>query len=383
MGTMKKLASERTDFEIQEDLLVRYTGSKILVDQLPEEVVRIGKNAFDESPVEVLDLSTSGVRRISEEAFYLHPSLKTIILPGLEEIGPDAFRDCESLQTVECRGSIGEIGEQAFMGCRQLKELSFAQIGRIGRWAFLNCESLQKVNFSGMIEEIADEAFFCCHGLKEITFADAGKMGDCVFFECRELERVLFAGSVERIGEEAFRNCPSLRSVEFRGPVEAIALGAFSYCRNLTEVAFDEGSIEEEMIDNAFWTTSYTKAGGLEQHPEGSAPWYLLWKMKKCEAAITALEEKMAALREGRCPYCGGAMIRERQRLFRPEKILCGSCGRPPSDGSEFAASIDSLQQKIRKIRGVAREHPVFADMLEAYDQGRRPEPAGSRPAVE
>ncbi len=370
MGTIMKLTSERTDYEIQDDLLIRYRGSRTLVDQLPEDVVRIGKNAFADSPVEVLDLSTSNVQQISEEAFYLHPSLKQVILPGLDEIGPDAFRDCENLQTVECRGSIGEIGEQAFMGCRQLKELSFAQIGRIGRWAFLNCESLKKVNFSGMVEEIADEAFFCCHSLKEITFADAGKMGDCVFFECRELERVLFAGSVGRIGEEAFRNCPSLRSVEFRGPVESMALGAFSYCRNLTEVVFDESQVEEEMIDNAFWTTSYTKAGGLEQHPEGSAPWYLLWKMKKYDGEIAALEKRMAEISEGRCPYCGGAMIREKKRLFRPEKVLCGTCGRPPSDGSEFAASMESLKQKTRKIRGVAREHPVFAGMLEAYDKG-------------
>lgn len=228
METILRLTVEGNEFEIQDDLLVRCGGSSRVIDKLPENVRKIGKNAFIDSPVEVLDLSASGIRLIGEEALYLHPTLKEVILPELEEIGPDAFRDCENLRTAEFRGNTGEIGEQAFMGCRQLKELSFGQIGRIGRWAFLNCESLQSVRFSGSVGEIADEAFFCCHALKEISFSDAGTMGDCVFFECRELEKVLFAGVVDRIGEEAFRNCSSLRSVEFRKPVETIGLGAFS-----------------------------------------------------------------------------------------------------------------------------------------------------------
>ena len=72
MGTIKKLASDRTDFEIQDDLLVRYSGSKTLVEQLPEEVVRIGKNAASVLPdaVEAVSRTFSSVPKIAFPAAF-------------------------------------------------------------------------------------------------------------------------------------------------------------------------------------------------------------------------------------------------------------------------------------------------------------------------
>lgn len=371
MSITMKLSMDDHYFEIRDDLLVRCRGTNP-VDKLPERITRIGKEAFRECMIEELDLTNSNVRSIEEEAFQYQDSLKKVILPELDRIGNDAFRDCENLKTVLFTGPVGEVEEQAFMGCRSLEEVSFPQVGRIGRWAFMNCEALERVFFPGKVEEIADEAFFCCKQLKEALFTNVGNIGDCVFFECKKLEYVHFAGSVGIIGEEAFRNCSSLKKLVFEEKVESLKLGSFSWCRNLADVVMPEGAIDENDIDNGFWTTSYTKAGGLEQHPEGNAPWYLLWKVKQLDQKIDKLSRESAFLRKGKCPFCGGNLTARRERLFRPKKILCGQCGRREDEIREFSAKYKALEEERKELAEIAGQNLVFARLLKKYEKNRK-----------
>ena len=371
MGMTMKLSLDDNYFEIQDDLLVRCRGSAV-INNLPDRVTGIGKGAFRDCQAEELDLTGSNIRFIEEEAFSFNSSIKKIILPKLEKIGQDAFRDCENLQEVQFTGTIGEIEEQAFMGCRSLENMVFPEVGKIGRWSFMNCESLQKLHFTGLVEEIGSEAFFCCKHLKEIFFSEVGKMGECVFFECKELEHVRFTGPVELIGEEAFRNCRSLKRLEFEDQVEEIGLGAFSYCRNLYEVTIPEGAINPDSIDGGFWTTSFTKAGGLEQHPEGNAPWYQLWKIRDIDRKIAAEGQEIAYMSQGNCPFCGGELIAKRERLFRPKKIRCVRCGRKEEEIRAYSADYEALRQKRQELTDTAGENPVFAALLKEYDSDRK-----------
>ena len=137
MGMTMKLSLDDTYFEIQDDLLIRCRGSAA-ISKLPDRVTRIGKGAFRDCMSEELDLSGSGIRVIEQEAFYLNPYLREIVLPELDRIGADAFRDCENLQTIRFNGPVGEIEEQAFMGCRSLREIEFPSTGKIGISLFTN-----------------------------------------------------------------------------------------------------------------------------------------------------------------------------------------------------------------------------------------------------
>ena len=371
MGMTMKLTLDDNYFEIQDDLLVRCRGTAV-IRNMPDRVTRIGKGAFRDCMAEELDLTDSNVCLIDEEAFSLNDSLRKVILPKLDRIGADAFRDCENLRTVQFLGPVGEIEEQAFMGCRSLGDLSFPEVGKIGRWSFMNCEEIRKIRFDGTVGEIAAEAFFCCRHLKEIVFSEVGKMGECVFFECKELESVCFTGPVENIGEEAFRNCLSLRRLEFKEKVESLGLGAFSYCKNLSDVIILEGMIDSDSIDGGFWTTSYTKAGGLEQHPEGNAPWYQIWKLREIDRRIAAEGQELYYLSQGKCPFCGGELVAKRERLFRPKRIRCAACGRREEEIKAFSDNYDELRRKRQEITDTAEENPVFAGLLLEYEKSRR-----------
>lgn len=371
MGMTMKLSLDENYYEIQDDLLVRCRGTATIT-KIPERVTKIGKSAFRDCMSEELDLSDSNVCSIDDEAFSLNTSLRRVTLPKLERIGADAFRDCENLQSVRFLGPVGEIEEQAFMGCHSLEELVFPEVGKIGRWSFMNCEEISKIHFTGPVGEIAAEAFFCCRNLKEIIFSEVGKMGECVFFECKELENVLFTGPVEAIGEEAFRNCLSLRRLEFKENVESVGLGAFSYCRNLSEVIFPEGAMDPDDIDIGFWTTSFTKSGGLEQHPEGNAPWYQIWKIDEIDRKIAAEGQELYYLSLGKCPFCGGDLISKRERLFRPKRIRCVRCGRQEEEIKAFSADYDELRQKRKELTDTAVENPVFAALLKEYEKSRK-----------
>ena len=368
MGMIMKLTVDDHYFEIQDDLLIRCRGSNP-INKMPERITRIGKEAFRDCQLEELDLTGTHIRAIEEEAFLCQDSLKKVILPELDRIGADAFRGCENLKTVILTGAVEEIQEQAFMGCRNLEEISFNRTGQIGRWAFMNCESLERVWFSGAVEEIGDEAFFCCRELKEALFSDVGKLGDCVFFECKKLASVHFAGSVGSIGEEAFRNCSALKELVFEQKVEHLGLGAFSYCRNLAEVVMPEGAIDDDSIENGFWTTSYTKAGGLEQHPEGNAPWYLLWKIKRLDQEIAGVKQEKDYLNHGKCPFCGGKLVAKRERLFHPKQIRCEQCGRREEEIRLFSQKFKDLETARAELAETAGDNLVFAGMLEAYER--------------
>ena len=378
MGMTMKLSLGDTYFEIQDDLLIRCRGTAA-IRELPEKVRRIGKGAFRDCLSEEVDLTHSKIRFIDDEAFYLNTSLKKVSLPELDRIGSDAFRDCENLETVRFLGSIGEIEEQAFMGCRSLKEIELPSAGKIGRWCFMNCEEIRTVHFNGPVEEIAAEAFFCCRHLKEIRFSEVGKMGECVFFECKELETVHFTGPVTEIGEEAFRNCLSLKKLIFDDKVESIGLGAFSYCRNLTDVVIAKDTIEPDDLDSGFWTTSFTKSGGLEQHPEGNAPWYQIWKIGEIDQKIAAEGQEHYYISKGKCPFCGGDLIAKRERLFRPKKTHCVRCGRKEEEIKAFTADYNELRRKRLELTETAGENPAFAALLLEYEKNSR-EKAGRKP---
>lgn len=89
------------DFEINNGVLMKYTGSETDI-VVPPEVTEIGNKAF---------------------AGCSH--LKTVTLPEkLKKIGADAFLHCTALENLEIPASVKSVGAFAFVGCERL-DLTF------------------------------------------------------------------------------------------------------------------------------------------------------------------------------------------------------------------------------------------------------------------
>ena len=102
-----------------------FAGAKALVKAiLPENVINIGRNSFDncESLKEVTIPET--VITIGSNAFSDCPALEAIRLPNsLTKIEHDAFEQCTSLKEIEIPENVVEIEGNVFTGCKALTKV--------------------------------------------------------------------------------------------------------------------------------------------------------------------------------------------------------------------------------------------------------------------
>lgn len=111
---MTVYARWKCDFQINDGVLLRYTGSSVDV-VIPANVSSIGRGAFSECENVVSVVIPEGVTNIGYEAFYDCWNLSSITLPeSLVSIDDRAFRFCYALGTVAIPRNVTRIGNGAF-----------------------------------------------------------------------------------------------------------------------------------------------------------------------------------------------------------------------------------------------------------------------------
>ena len=177
-------------------------------------------------------------------------------------IGEEAFRDCDSLTSVEIPDSVTSISHYAFDGTAYYNNESNWENGvlYIGKYlikaqgtisgaytikegtlciadsAFYHCDSLTSVEIPDSVTSIG-AAFGDCYSLTSVVIPDSvTSIGNFAFYNCTSLESVVIGDSVTSIGDWAFYNCDSLTSVEIGDSVTSIGGHAFHACYSLTGV---------------------------------------------------------------------------------------------------------------------------------------------------
>ncbi|MBE6548387.1 MAG: leucine-rich repeat domain-containing protein, partial [Ruminococcaceae bacterium] len=78
-------------------------------------------------------------------------------------IGDYAFRDCDSLASIEIPDSVTSIGDDAFSGCSSLTSVVIGDsVTSIGDYAFRNCSSLTNIVIPDSVTSIGSSAFDGC-----------------------------------------------------------------------------------------------------------------------------------------------------------------------------------------------------------------------------
>ena len=248
------------DFEIEDGVLVRYTGPGGHVI-IPNGVTGIGSYAFADyfEPKVILScVIPSGVKWIGDEAFAECPDLVSCVIPdGVEWIGDEAFLACFSLEDITIPDSVQRIGERAFAACGNLKTIHIPDsVTELGSGVLDGCEGLRNedgfVVFRGVLYDAAcaqDETVVIPPYVKEIdpgAFAQNPCMMDLeiqssitirdnAFHYCLNLTRVNIQGTGSRIGRQAFYQCDRLEELSIPADAE-IAMNAFARCFALKRV---------------------------------------------------------------------------------------------------------------------------------------------------
>lgn len=167
---------------------------------IPEEVTKIGKNAFSHHTSLLSITIPTSVKMIDDLAFNQCSSLVSITLSdGLEAINRSAFAGCKSLTNITLPATVNYIGETAFSQCIALKSIIIPNsVTSIKRSTFYNCTSLQFLMLPSALMNIEEQAFRNCTSLVSVTIPKSViTLGKFVFANCSSLKIMMYDGIIE------------------------------------------------------------------------------------------------------------------------------------------------------------------------------------------
>lgn len=154
------------------------------------------------------------------------PLSTTMIYPG-------AFSGCPSLTSIDMP-SVTDIGDKAFYNCQNLSSATMPSVKTIGDGAFQNCRNLASA-YMPSVKTIDARAFESCYSLNSLDIPSATIIGYVAFRFCESLATINMP-SIMTIGDGAFICCSSLTSIKISECIKTIHKQAFDHCSSLTSV---------------------------------------------------------------------------------------------------------------------------------------------------
>jgi hypothetical protein len=268
--------------------------------EIPENVngytvTEVGEYAFKLKSIKSIKIPNT-TNKIGNNSFWLCKNLENVVLSNqLEYIGEQAFSYCEKLKDVVIPTSVKDIGRLAFNRCKSIESIVVPEgVTVINDGTFEECTSLKSVTLPNTLISIEQEAFAFCENLKSIEFPSSLKSvgieafngagltslhipasltqmafdgeywpftntnlssitvaeGNSVYDSRNNCNAIIktatntlifgcisttFPSNVTTIGKYAFHWVP-LQNFEIPNTIQVIEEGAFSQCRELTQV---------------------------------------------------------------------------------------------------------------------------------------------------
>ena len=169
------------------------------------------------------------VKSIGSSAFNNQRNLKHVILPeGIEYVGQDCFKDCNSLEdTIYIRKDV-TYGSSVYAFCPKIKQIVIEEgVTSIPDCMFQNFIEgqirpepleLEEIVFPESVDTIGRNAF-ALSKLKTLKLSSCKVMRKEAFRLCKWLETITFGSKVEYVRQGAFDNCSGLKTIYCEGTV--------------------------------------------------------------------------------------------------------------------------------------------------------------------
>ncbi|MGM9536001.1 MAG: leucine-rich repeat protein [Intestinibacter sp.] len=226
---------------------------------LPDTMTSIAPGAFCYNPLTSVT-GGSNVNDIGNNAFYECENLEGFNLAeGLTSIGKGAFQYCKALKNIVIPSSVITVGDGAFFSTAidnlsigpnlknigksafcdtKIKEITIPNtVENLGSSAFAGCSLLEKATVEEGITSIPNSLFASNQKLTEVYLPDSlESMGSAVFEECLSLTKVDLPNKLKEIPDNTFKNCSELQSVSIGDEVTKIGANAFFWCSKLSDI---------------------------------------------------------------------------------------------------------------------------------------------------
>lgn len=157
---------------------------------------------------------------LPENCFY-NPDTKKTTLPvslttfkalQVTEIGANAFRACQSLQTIEFP-EVLLVGDHTFYNCYNLSSISCEKVAKLDAYAFANCKAVVSISFP-VLQEAGKSSLYTCSALQNVSLPQVKKLDYGTFYYCKSLTSITLPEVIE-FDDYTFAHCNSLVSAEF------------------------------------------------------------------------------------------------------------------------------------------------------------------------
>ena len=222
-------------------------------------------------------IMSQNVENIGYEAFYNCNGLKTVELNNVVSIESDAFESCHNLESCTFGNKTKKIGDMAFAYTNLTTVTIPTSVEEIGYGAFHDCDKmvafsvstanknytskdgvLYSKDFDVLIQypaskegttftvpdtviSIQDCAFYYAKNLKEITLNNELKnIGSSAFYGNENVTQMIIHDSVESIGSYAFASCISLKTITIGKGLQEISSDCFYNCSSLESIVIPD-----------------------------------------------------------------------------------------------------------------------------------------------
>ncbi|WP_409967485.1 leucine-rich repeat domain-containing protein [Bengtsoniella intestinalis] len=237
------LATNRTRGEWGTDYAQRMASLVELVENVQMGFVITDGVLKNYTNAETEVIVPEGVTEIGGKAFRDCQTVVSVQLPStVTAIGRGAFCDCTALETICIPDGITVIDEYTFAGCDSLHSVTLpASLKRIEANAFLECAALEEIEIPEGVEYIMEDAFYDCIALKTVMMADTVRyLGGGVFEGCTSLKDVVLSANLKCMEMEVFQNCTSLERIRLPETIATLGRFLFIGCTNLKTIEIPE-----------------------------------------------------------------------------------------------------------------------------------------------
>lgn len=237
---------------------VPFTGYATKISEIPQGGGGSGTADIIEATQNLSPNYYSTATRVPDYTFTYCPTITSVDLPNVWEVGYLAFYYCQNLNNVNLP-SCERISAYAFQDCPALTAINLPNCSYISYGIFYNCSALQYANMQNC-SIVAHKTFENCINLTDVVLPNCITIGSQAFSSCNALP-YLDLPNCTRINTNAFRKCSNLTQVNIPR-CSYLDANVFNSCLTLTQVDLTNTYYCQLSNSNAFLRCPFSRGEG-------------------------------------------------------------------------------------------------------------------------